>query len=218
MKAWCLALYLAALVQYVAGCAAEEDEDCTPSLEEWCGEDGCDARPDLDEALAQLRASDSRFDSSQLCGDRVMVAFSTGFTSTALLYEVASGKLVGGAEGSDALTNDECQNEMASAGEPLPCHGETCSLWVSGYTAAASADACQGELAEPFIAACLAEPPSAIAGCEGCACAPCYHTLLPPWEDRTAIAPVALSCVNNHCSVECSTQIDLLEQMTDGGA
>ena len=56
MKAWSFAPSLAVLILCVAACDAEED--CTPSLEEWCGEGGCAARPDLDEALAEIgRAS-----------------------------------------------------------------------------------------------------------------------------------------------------------------
>ena len=209
MKAWCFAPSLAALVLCVSACAAEED--CAPSLEEWCGEEGCDARPDLDEALAQLPTSNGVLDSARLCGDRVLVIFSGGFTSTSLVYDVANGKLVGGAQGSDALTDDECENQMGSAGEPATCYEDGCSLWVSGHTADPAADACQGALAEPFIGACLAEPPSAIAGCEECACASCYSTLLPWRGDIAMIAPSALSCLNDHCPDECSAQIDLLE-------
>jgi hypothetical protein len=193
----------------VSACAAEED--CAPSLEEWCGEEGCEARPDLDEALAQLLTSNGILDSSQRCGDRVNVIFSGGFTSTSLVYDVGSGKLLGGANGSDQVTNDECANQMASAGEPVACHGDACSLWVSGYTAGPSADACQGALAEPFIAACLAEPPSTIAGCEECACSSCYSTLLPWRGDIGMVAPSALSCLKDHCPDECSAQIDVLE-------
>jgi hypothetical protein len=209
MKTRHLVLYTIAFALCANGCP--DEEDCTPTLEEWCGEEGCAARPDLDEALDMVREDRGILSSAEHCGDRVVVHFSGGFTGSSFAYDAMSGKLVGGASFTDQVTNDECANQMRAAGESTSCEGEACNLLSSGYVDEVEGDACQGELAEPFIDACLADPHEAIAGCEECACPSCYPELLPSRTLGAMLFPVALDCVSEHCAEDCSAQLAALE-------
>jgi hypothetical protein len=186
-----------------------EEEDCTPTLEEWCGEEGCAARPGLDEALEQAREASGSLNSAQHCGDRVIVTLSGGYTGVSFVYDAISGELVGGASFSDALTDDTCENQKMVGGEPAVCRGAACNLLGNRTNAGGfETEACQGDLAEPFIEACLAAPPELIAACEECACASCYPSLLTLGGLGPDLLPTAVDCLKAHCPGECGAPID----------
>jgi hypothetical protein len=186
-----------------------EEEDCTLTLEEWCGEEGCAARPDLDEALEQAREASGSLNSAQHCGDRVIVTLSGGFTGVSFVYDAESGELVGGASFSDALTDDACENQKMAAGESTVCLDTACNLLGNRTNAGGfETEACHGDLAEPFIEACLAAPPPAIEGCKACACMSCYPSLLTLGGLGPDLLPAAVDCLKEHCPGECGAPID----------
>jgi hypothetical protein len=214
MKAHHLARYGIAIAIALCGSGCSDEEDCTPTLEQWCGEEGCAGRPDLDEALEMLRNDTGSMNSAQHCGDRVIVRFSGGYTGSSFAYDAESGKLVGGSSFTDHVTDDECANQMRAAGEPTSCSGEACNLRSNDYVTEVVGDACEGELAEPFIELCLADPHGALASCKECACPACYPVLR-SGPVGSKLTPVAIDCVSEHCADDCSAELEALEQAAD---
>jgi len=200
------------------GVSCAEDEaanDCEWTLQEWCAEmQSCEGYETRDQALATVLDDGISLFGASACDDGSSIRVGGGLGGKTFKYDRTSGELVGAMTYSDALM-EGCDRGNTGAGEMALCW-DGCTLLSETLLEGDDSEACTGAVAEPFIAACMDEPPSLVVGCEACACTACYPTLLQcariereqDEPDACATVDEAIECIMANCSDVCADQLE----------
>jgi hypothetical protein len=191
------------LAALALGCGDDHPKQkCMLSLDEWCANGACDSQRTFDDVLRnpppQLILSD--------CGDRRQLGTGRSLFGWKYTYDAKSGQLIG-TEGWSDQEDLGCPNGRSGGDTRV----DGCTTCVLSGDPTGKTEACTGELARPFVDACIANPPSVMKDCVECGCAHCYPVLV-LWETVEADASVAtayreaagwealtLKCVYDHC-------------------
>ena len=183
-------------------------ETCVEPLDAWCKSRHCDDFRTFEAALHSADAHLPDFVVAE-CKTQRQVSLSDGFVGVVYVYDRQSGDLIGIQSFTDTPT-EACPDGHV-AGEPREADCDKCELSGSaGY------DMCtEEELTTARIETCMANPPSIATGCEECACAHCYPTLImcqtyepgPNWSAHEYCAALNEDCLADACA-DCNLDVD----------
>jgi hypothetical protein len=183
-----------------------DEPNCKPTFEEYCGEQGCGTVGMLDATLADLLMP-SRFPTYGSvatlgeCDGQVVIEHGSGISGARYAYDADSGELIG----IDNVTSDEpqeCDGELQVGAPIAEC--DSCPLVGLQSESDLDVSPCTGERAQPFLEACMQNPPALVADCAACACEHCYPAFSgdcdpDPNKQENVCHGIGASCVLEHC-------------------
>jgi hypothetical protein len=183
------------------------EPDCTQTLAEYCGDQGCNSMSTLDVSLEDLLnprrfPTYGRVATLAECDGQVVIEQSTGLGGERYAYDAESGELIG----IDNVYSDvpqECDGKRQIGAPIADC--DSCPLVGLQSEHDLDVAPCTGERAQPFIDACVQNPPAIIADCAACACEHCYPAFIPdcdpdPAKQENVCHAIGARCVLDHCA------------------
>lgn len=201
---------LVSLAATAVGCGDDGSDgdapDCTPTLDEYFGDQSSDTINTLDASLEDL-LNPRRFPTFGRvvtlgeCGGQVVIEQGSGVGGARYAYDADSGELIG----IDNVYSDEpheCDGKL-QVGEPI-ADCDSCPLLGLQSEHDLDVSPCTGARAQPFLDACVQNPPELVADCAACACEHCYPAFSgdcdpDPAEQENVCHAIGARCVLDHC-------------------